>query len=147
MSKVEGDLYEAIAKKWFKANNFIVKKYQPAYGVDFLVSSPDEIELWYEVKGKQLVDVYKRYKSFRITGFEVKNVERKKIDFYLVIIYDNFSDIFRIFNIEKNIIEKLLRRSKKGSPYISFYRLFEALGVPILFDINDIDIEKRRFKF
>jgi hypothetical protein len=150
MSKFEGKVYEEIAERWFKKNGIVVLNYQPAYGIDFFVRLPDGREVWYEVKGKQLIDIHIQTQSLRVQGFKVANVEFEPIEYYLLIIYDNFCDKFRIFNLHKDIINKI-RKQRKQSVYIPFYQVFKILkremGKDILYDINSIDISKRKFSF
>lgn len=147
MSKFEGRIYEDIAIRWFKAKNLTILKHQFAYGIDFLVKNLDNQELWYEVKGKMLLDIYRSSQSFRVTGIKVANVEIDPINFYLLIIYDNFTNMFRIFEIHKDIINDI-RKKEKESTHIPLYQIFKRIGInDIIFNINDIDISKRKFLF
>jgi hypothetical protein len=146
MSKYEGKIYEDIAILWFNARKFTILKHQFAKGIDFLVRSPEGQELWYEIKGKQLIDIYRDRLSFRITGVKISNIEIDPIQYYLFIIYDNFTDVFRFLEIHRDIINEIRLGKTGSSSYISFYELFEKLGIDkILYNVNDVDITKRKF--
>jgi hypothetical protein len=146
MAKAEGDIYEAIASRWFEKNGFQILEYRGAKGIDFIVQKGGEI-YGYEVKGRELIMVVKvpyRQKlieAYRVTGIKITNINLEHLTNFLIIIYDNFTDLFRIWDIPKNEMYEYLGGDRG---YLSFFDFFTRKDV--LADILDVKPMERTLK-
>lgn len=141
MAKPEGTIFEKIAWLWFSRNGYEIKKYQPTRGPDYLVLPPDKDEpVLYEIKGRQLINRYKN--TYKIPYISVLNIDLEGVYNFLIIIYDNFANMFRFFHITYKELTKILGKYRT----ISIYRLLQYIenrGEIGLYDLHEVDLSTR----
>jgi hypothetical protein len=146
MAKAEGDIYEAIASRWFEKSGFQILEYHGAKGIDFIVQKEDRV-YGYEVKGHELITIVripyrqKLIDAYRITGIKIANLNLEHLTNFLIVIYDNFTDLFRIWDIPKDEMYEYLGADRG---YLSFFKFFTRKG--ILASILDVKPTERTLK-
>jgi hypothetical protein len=145
MAKVEGDIYEEVAKRWFLLKGYDEKEidegYMGAKGIDFSFPSRGK---YYEVKGHKLIKVAtvkwrgKPKGVLQVTGVSLKNINIEEMTDLLIIIYDNFADRFRVFNLTKDETDSII--TERG--YVSFYSLFNLKNP--FYMIAEVNMEERK---
>lgn len=144
LAKLEGDVYEQVAWLWFMKKRYMVLEYKHSRGPDYKVELPDGNVVYYEIKGRNLIYINKKNRVLQVPTIALSNIERELITYYLVVIYDNFLDKFKIFNISKENMDKIAGENPRS---LRFYDLFEFFGMDnVLFDVNDADLSKLQYK-
>jgi hypothetical protein len=140
---VKANIYEKAGWLWFQNRGFNVLEYHISQKPDYLIADKKGNELWYEVKGREIFTIDKKAKVLRVPTIRLQNINDEMISYYLIVIFDNFTNLFSFYPIKRDILKKL---AGDNPTTFQLYKLFSHIGfTKTFYKAADVDISEREF--